>query len=130
MTWFWGFVKAYLKIQTFRKFHYIQNVNCLYCPTLIKGSKCDKSPKPEKVTFYRLDLACSTSTLSLEQKHSSCWKILKSRHNDIALMSMYMTNTFCSFTWNVTFKSCFLLSELGSIHVQGISNASGYLVRI
>ena len=30
------------------------------------------------------DLACSTSTPSLEQKYSSCWKILKSRYNAIA----------------------------------------------
>ena len=29
---------------------------------------------------------------------------------------MYMTDTFCSFMRNVTFKSCFLLSEYGSIY--------------
>ena len=52
---------------------------------------------------------------SLEQKHSSCWKMFQSRYNDIALMSMYMTDTFCSFTINVIFKSCFLLSKYGSI---------------
>ena len=34
-----------------------------------------------------------------------------SRHHDIALMSMYMTDTFCSFMRNVIFQSCFLLSE-------------------
>ena len=28
---------------------------------------------------------------------------------------MYMTDTFCSFTRNFIFKSCFLLSELGSV---------------
>ena len=30
-------------------------------------------------------------------------------------MSMYMTDTFCSFTRNIIFKSCFLSSEYGSI---------------
>ena len=41
--------------------------------------------------FLRLDLTCSTSIPSFEQtKHPSCWKIFKSRHNDIALMPMYM----------------------------------------
>ena len=47
------------------------------------------------------DLAYSTSILSLEQKHSPCWMIFKSRHHDIALMSMDMADTFCSFTRNV-----------------------------
>ena len=37
---------------------------------------------------------------------------------DIALMSMYMTDTFCSCTRNVIFKSCFLLSLFGSIVKQ------------
>ena len=81
-----------------------------YCPTLTKGSKWQIIQIWENCVF-RLDLAYSTSSPSLEQKHSSCWKILKSRNNDIALMSMYMTDTFCSFTRNVIFKSCFLLSE-------------------
>ena len=63
---------------------------------------------------FRLDLACSTSIPSLEQKHSSCWKMFTSRH-DIALMSIYITDTFCSFTRNFIFKSCFLLSEYGLI---------------
>ena len=44
---------------------------------------------------FRLDLAYSTSIPSLKQKHSSCWKIFKSRYNDTALMSMYKTDTFC-----------------------------------
>ena len=39
------------------------------------------------------NLALSTSNPNLEQEHSSCWKIFKSRHNDNALMSVYMTNT-------------------------------------
>ena len=59
---------------------------------------------------FRLDLAYSTSIPSLEQKHPSCWKIFKSRHKDIALMSMYMTEKFCAFMRNIIFKSCFLLS--------------------
>ena len=57
----------------------------------------------------------STSILRLEEKHSPCWKIFKSRHHDIALISMYMADTFCSFTRNFIFESCFLLSEYGSI---------------
>ena len=68
-----------------------------------------------KWSFFRLHLAYSTSNPTLEQKHSSCWESLTSRHNDIALMSMYMTDTFWSFTRNVIFKSCFLFSEYGSI---------------
>ena len=60
----------------------------------------DKSPKSEKVffIFFLFFLACSTSSPSFEQKHLSCSKILKSRHRDIALISMYMTNTFCLFS--------------------------------
>ena len=84
----------------------------LFCPNLTKGSKWQITKIWENCIF-RLDLAYSTSNLSLEQKHSSCWKIFKSRHNDIALMSMYRTDTFCSFTRNVIFKSCFFLSEYG-----------------
>ena len=53
------------------------------CPTLTKGSKWQISQIWESCVF-RLDLAHSTSSLNLEQKHSSCWKILRSRHNDIA----------------------------------------------
>ena len=48
---------------------------------LTKGSKWQITQIWES-DVCRLDLACSTSTLSLEQKHASCWKILlKSRHN-------------------------------------------------
>ena len=86
-----------------------------YCLTLTKGSKSQITHIWESYDF-RLDfIAYSTSILSLEQKHSSCWKIFTSRHHDIALMSMYMTDTLCSFTRNVIFKSCFLLSEYGRI---------------
>ena len=37
------------------------------------------------------------------------------RNTHPALMSMYMTDTCCSFTRNFIFKSCFLLSEYGKI---------------
>ena len=70
----------------------------IYCPTLTKGSKWPIT-KIWDIDVFTLDLACSTSLLSFEQKHSSCWKIVKSRH-DIALRSMSMTDTFCSFTRN------------------------------
>ena len=80
-----------------------------YCPTLTKGSNSQTTQIWESDVF-RLDLAYSTSIPSLKQKHSSCWKILKSRYNEIALMSIYMTDTFCSFTRNFIFKSCFCLS--------------------
>ena len=84
--------------------------SCQYCPTLTKGSKWQITQIWESDVF-RLDLACSTSIPSFEQKLSSCWEIFMSRHHDIALTSMYMTDTFCSFTRNVIFQSCFLLSK-------------------
>ena len=74
-----------------------------------------------KSDVFRLDLACSASIPSFEHKHSSCWEIFMSRHHDIALMSMCMADTFCSFTRNVNFQSCFLfrlLSEYGSMYVE------------
>ena len=40
------------------------------------------------------------------------------RFHNIALMSMYMTDTFCSFTRNVTFQSCFLLSWYGRTQIR------------
>ena len=75
-----------------------------------KRKQLTNHPNLRKWSYFRLDLAYSTSVPSLEQKHSSAWKIFKLRYNDIALMSMYITDTFCSFTRNVIFKSCFLLS--------------------
>ena len=66
----------------------------LYCPTLTKGSKSQITQIWESDVF-RFDLAYSTSIPSWEQKHSSYWKIFKSRHHNIALMSMYMTDIFC-----------------------------------
>ena len=104
--------------------------SCLWVPCLIyspmRGSILPYSDKRKQVTIlpnlrkwcFRLDLAYSTSIPSLEQKHSSYSKISKSRYNDIALMPMHMTDTFCLFTRNVIFKSCFLLSEYGSITVS------------
>ena len=56
----------------------------------------DKSPKSEKVVFFRLDLACSTSNLSFEQKHSSCWKILS---QDIMILH------WCQCTWQTHFAN-------------------------
>ena len=94
----------------------------LFCPTLTKWSKWQITQIWESDVF-RLVLAYSTSNPSLEQKHSFCWKIIKSRHNDIALMSMYVTDTFCSFTTNFIFTSCFFLSEYGSINVEAIERA-------
>ena len=35
---------------------------------------------------------------------------------------MYMTDTFCSFMRNVIFKTCFLLSQYGSIIVNSVSS--------
>ena len=88
----------------------------------------DKSSKSEKVMF----LAYSAYIPSLEQTHSSCWKIFKWRYNDIALISMYMADTFCSFNMrNVIFKSCFLLSEYGSIVATMHSpSEQGWLIRM
>ena len=42
---------------------------------------------------------------------NSAERCINSRHHEITLMSMYITDTFCLFTRNVSFKSCFLLSE-------------------
>ena len=55
----------------------------------------------------------SASIPSLKQKHSHDDVRYLSQDNDIA-MSM-LADTFCSFTRNVIFKSCFLLSEYGSV---------------
>ena len=90
-----------------------------------KRKQVTNHPNLRKLWFL-LDLAYSTSIPSLEQKHSSCWKIFKSRHHDIALMSMYKTDTFCSFTRNFIFKSCFLLSEYGSIPVPAIISSESF----
>ena len=81
----------------------------ILCLNLTKGSNWQITQIRES-DVSRLDLAYSTSIPSLEQKHSSCWKIFKSRYNDIALISVYLTDTFCSFTRNAIFKSFFLLS--------------------
>ena len=63
----------------------------LHCHTLTKGSNWQITPDLRWGVFTcRSDLASSTSIPSFEQKHSSCWKIFKSRYNDIALTSMYM----------------------------------------
>ena len=85
------------------------------CPTLTKGSKWQITHIWES-DIFRLDLAFSTFSPSVEQKHSSCWKIFKSRRNDVALMSMYMADTFCSFTRYYIFRSCFPLSEYGRMY--------------
>ena len=100
----------------------------LFCPTLTKGSKSQIIQICESDVF-RFELAYSTSIPSLEQKHSSCWKIFKSRrHNDIALMSMYMTDTFCSFTRNFIFKSCFLLSEYTAVLHYSVAMDSSWIM--
>ena len=93
---------------------YVQAREPQICPTLTKGSKWLITQIWESDVF-RLDLAYSTSNPNFEQKHSSMilLKEFKSIYNDIALMSMYTTDTFCSFTRIVIFKSCFLLSEYG-----------------
>ena len=101
----------------------------LYSPTLTKGSNWQITQIWESDVFT-LNLAYSKSIPSLEQKHSSCWKIFKSRYNDIALMSMYMTNTFCSVTRNFILKSCFLLSVYGSIFLYKPHNLSQHWMLI
>ena len=64
----------------------------LLCPTLTKGSNSQITQIWESDVF-RLDLAYSTSIRS-RQKHSSCWKILKSRYNDMH---------WCQCTWQTHF---------------------------
>ena len=65
------------------------------------------------IDVFWLDLSCSTSNPSFEQKYSSCWQELKSRHNDIALMSIYMTDTFCSFCEKCHFQELFPFVSVG-----------------
>ena len=71
-------------------------------PNSDKRKQVTKLPNLRKWCF-RLNLA--TSNLSLHQKHSSCWEIFKSRYHAIVLMSIYMTDTFCSFMRHVILKS-------------------------
>ena len=92
------------------------------CPTLTKGSKWQITQIWD-IDVFRLDLACSTSSLSFQQKHSSCWKMFKSRHHDIALMSMKVTDTFCLFMRNITFMTCSLLSKYSSMKKSPKSRA-------
>ena len=89
-----------------------------------KRKQVTTHPNLRKLWFL-LDLAYSTSIPSLEQKHSSCWKIFKSRHHDIAVMSMYKTDTFCSFTRNFIFKSCFLF-----VRVRQYTCPCNHLLRV
>ena len=64
-----------------------KSLECVYCPTLTKGSKWQITQIWDSNVFI-LDWACSITRPSIELKHSSCWKIFKSRHHDIALMAM------------------------------------------
>ena len=81
----------------------VDYIHVFYCPAMTKGSKSQITQICESDVF-RLDLAYFTSIPSLEQKHSSCWKIFKSRHHNIALMSMYMTDTFWAFMSKCNFQ--------------------------
>ena len=54
----------------------------------------------------------------------------KLRHNDIALTSVYTTDTFCSFTRKVIFKSCFLLSEYGRQLLRALIFQPQYVVTV
>ena len=92
----------------------VSNWSCVYryhfCLTLTKGNKWQIT-KIWDIDVFKSDLACSSSTPSFEPNHSFCWKLFKWKYNDIALMSMYMTGTFCSFYEKCqmsNFKSCFL----------------------
>ena len=57
-----------------------------------KRKQVTNLPNLRKWSMFRIGL--STFYSSLEQKHSSCSEIFKLRHHDIALMSMYITDTF------------------------------------
>ena len=61
--------------------------------TLTKGSKWQITQIWENYVF-RLDLTYSSSIPILEQKHSSCWKIFKSKHHD---------NYWYQWTWQTHF---------------------------
>ena len=55
----------------------------------------DKSSKYDIYWCFRMNLARSTSSPSFEQRHLFGWKIFNSKRNDIALISMYITDTLC-----------------------------------
>ena len=71
-----------------------------YRPTALiwqKGSKWQVI-KIWVIDVFRSYLACSNSRPIYKQKHLSCWEIWNSICHDIALMSMWIITTFCSFT--------------------------------
>ena len=111
LIWHWGRDRRNEVLGTLKLLCF-NGMYCICISFILKGSIWQITQTWESDVF-RLDLAYCTSIPSLEQKHSSCWKIFKSRYNDIALMSMHMTDTFCSLTRTVIFKSCFFLSEYG-----------------
>ena len=78
----------------------IQDSLKLCCPTLTKGSNWQITQIWESDVF-RLDLAYSTCIPSLEHWTHPAERYLS---QDIALMSMYITDTFCSFTRNVIYN--------------------------
>ena len=140
LSTFWrtGKVENWKRLQTVLHGHYIKNLRILaqalyqknvlgqvlVCPTLAKGSKWEITQIWENDDF-RLDLAYFTSIPSLEQKYSSCWKIFKSRYNDIALMLMYMTDTFCSFTREMSFSRVASFCQSTAVVVKVSKNSPG-----
>ena len=101
----------------------------LCCPTLTKGSNWQITQIWESVVC-RLDLAYSTSIPSLEQKPSSCWKIFKSRHHDIALMSVYMTDTFLLIYEKFHFQELLPFVSNGLELFWGTLNGDGIFIEI
>ena len=91
------------------------NLPLVICPTLINGSKWQIIEIWEGDVF-RLDLAYTLRPIRVLSRNTHPAERQSSQ--DIMILHrcqcICMTDTFCSNTRNVIFKSCFLLSEYGS----------------
>ena len=86
-----------------------------HCPTLAKGSKWHTGHVNELLVFDFEIIFYLTSVLIFFQAKFYAFidthpaKRCYVKHHDIPLASEEMTDTFCSFTRNLTFVTCFLL---------------------
>ena len=55
---------------------------CMINSALLRQKEASDNHKIWERDVFRLELACSICNPSFEQKHSSCWKISESRHDD------------------------------------------------
>ena len=88
----------------------------IFCPTLTKGSKWQITQIWESDVF-RLDVAYSASNPSLEQKHSSCWKIINQ-----GIMILH----WCQCTWQTHFAH---LQEMSFSRVASFCQSTAVFMR-